>query len=53
MVAWTKEYDGAAEPDSGGGYDWTLVGTAFSSSSASPSPAPHQRSTVILIRGVV
>ncbi len=26
-VVWIKEYDGAAEPDSGGNYDWTLGGT--------------------------
>lgn len=31
-IAWTKEYDGAAEPDSGGNYDWVLAGTDFATS---------------------
>jgi len=32
MVAWTKEYDGAAEPDSGGDYDWSRDGQDWASS---------------------
>jgi len=34
-ISWTKEYDGAAEPDSGGAYDWTLAGTDYSTSDGS------------------
>lgn len=32
VIDWTKEYDGAAEPNSGGNYNWTLVGTDHASS---------------------
>lgn len=31
-ISWTKEYDGAAEPDSGGDYDWVLTGVDHASS---------------------